>query len=170
MKIAKIVSGAQTGADRGGLEAAIYCSLPYGGWIPKGRNAEDGSIPDKYEGLQETKSADYPKRTEANVVDSDATLVLCYGTPTGGSLKTVEFAAKHRRPCLCVDLDKPRQEVVMKVVEWLQDIQEPSEGVLNVAGSRESKSRGIEWTVTVRLVDVVSKVNGRMFYPLAEEG
>lgn len=30
MKIVKIVSGAQAGADRGGLDAAIYCDLPHG--------------------------------------------------------------------------------------------------------------------------------------------
>jgi hypothetical protein len=63
MPIAKIVSGGQTGADIGGLEAAIYCSLPYGGWIPKGRKQEQGRrIPDKYEGLTETGSEDYAVR------------------------------------------------------------------------------------------------------------
>jgi len=45
MPITKIVSGGQTGADRGGLDAAIYCDVPHGGWCPKGRKAEDGRIP-----------------------------------------------------------------------------------------------------------------------------
>lgn len=35
----KIVSGGQTGVDRGGLEAASSLGLSYGGWIPKGRLA-----------------------------------------------------------------------------------------------------------------------------------
>ena len=43
--IAKIVSGGQTGADRGGLDAAILLGVPHGGWCPKGRKSEDGVIP-----------------------------------------------------------------------------------------------------------------------------
>ena len=49
----KIVSGGQTGVDRAGLEAAIALGLPYGGWVPKGRIAEDGTVPLKYAGMQE---------------------------------------------------------------------------------------------------------------------
>lgn len=169
MKISKIISGGQTGADRGGWEAALHCSIPIGGWIPKGRKAEDGRIPDKYEDLQETKSADYLVRTEANIVDSDATLVFCYGEPTGGSKKTVELARRHRRPCLAVDLDKPRKEAVKTIVEWLRGVPMDA-GVLNVAGSRASKAPRIEDRVMVWMVDVISEVNGKMLYPLMEEG
>ena len=42
MPIHRIISGGQTGADRGGLDAAIACNIPHGGWCPKGRKAEDG--------------------------------------------------------------------------------------------------------------------------------
>jgi len=35
MTLSKLISGGQTGADRGGLEAALYVSLPHGGWRPK---------------------------------------------------------------------------------------------------------------------------------------
>lgn len=166
MKIVKIVSGGQTGADRGGWEAAIYCELPIGGWVQRGRRAEDGAIPEKYQGLQETRSADYLVRTEANVFDSDATVVFCYGKPTGGNLKTVKFAAKHLRPCLAVDLNNPRQEATRAVVEWLAGITDPGQGVLNVAGSRASKHAGIEAAVKALMVDVVSQINNRQLYPL----
>jgi Circularly permutated YpsA SLOG family len=162
VKIAKIVSGAQTGADRGGLEAAIWCELPYGGWIPKGRKSEEGVIPYKYEGLKETKSADYLARTEANVVDSDATIVFCYGVPGGGSKKTVEFAKKHGRPCLAVDMDK--EDVLDLVCAFVAGVAGESL-VLNIAGSRESKSPGLERAVAVLVVDVISRVNGKCFYP-----
>lgn len=47
--IAKIVSGGQTGADRGGLDAAIELGIRHGGWCPKGRKAEDGAIPATYQ-------------------------------------------------------------------------------------------------------------------------
>ena len=79
MKISKIVSGAQTGTERGGLNAAIHCKLPCGGWVPRGRRAEDGVIPDTYENLRETDTRACPVRTEANVIDSDATLIMACG-------------------------------------------------------------------------------------------
>jgi hypothetical protein len=41
----KIVSGAQTGADRAALDWAIFRDIPHGGWCPKGRKAEAGKIP-----------------------------------------------------------------------------------------------------------------------------
>ena len=46
--IKRIISGGQTGADRAALDFAIKMDLPHGGWVPKGRMAEDGPIPDRY--------------------------------------------------------------------------------------------------------------------------
>ena len=65
--IERIGSGGQTGADRAGLDVAIAAGIPNGGWCPKGRKAEDGPIPDRYN-LTETKSASYLTRTEWNDV------------------------------------------------------------------------------------------------------
>ena len=56
MAIKKIISGGQTGADRAALDVAIELGIPHGGWIPKGRKAEDGVLPDKYQ-LQEMPTA-----------------------------------------------------------------------------------------------------------------
>jgi hypothetical protein len=156
MRISKIVSGGQTGADRGGWHAAIRCDLPYGGWVPKGRRSEDGVIPLAYGELRETESDDYLPRTQANVEDSDATLILCRGEPTGGTLKTLEFAQNSKRPFLVVDLDQPADIVVQAIVAWLTSIRHPAQGVLNVAGPRASKSPGIEQTVTERLIDALT--------------
>ena len=141
MPIAEIVSGGQTGADRGGLDAAIYCEIPHGGWCPKGRKAEDGVIPKKYQ-LEEMGSADHLKRTEANAVDSDATVVLTYGKATGGSKRTMEFAKKHDKPCLHIAIDQySRRDVVNFIKRWFDgDVTKPTppmDCVLNVAGSRE---------------------------------
>ena len=41
----KIISGGQTGADRGALDAAIEVGIEHGGWCPTGRVAEGGVIP-----------------------------------------------------------------------------------------------------------------------------
>ena len=42
--ITKVVSGGQTGVDRAALDVAREQGIPSGGWCPKGRRAEDGSI------------------------------------------------------------------------------------------------------------------------------
>jgi hypothetical protein len=46
--IEKIISDAQTGADRAALDWAIKHGIAHGGWCPKGRRAEDGPIDAKY--------------------------------------------------------------------------------------------------------------------------
>ena len=58
--VRRIISGGQTGVDRGALDAAIAWGVEHGGWCPKGRLAEDGRIPARYQ-LRETDSSDYPQ-------------------------------------------------------------------------------------------------------------
>src|SRR3954454_8651242 len=89
----KIVSGGQTGVDRAALDVALALGIPCGGWCPKGRKAEDGPIEDRYP-LSETPSSDYRQRTLWNIRDSDATLILTWGEPTGGTLLTVKECRK----------------------------------------------------------------------------
>ncbi len=52
MLISKIISGGQTGVDRGAIEAALELGFPYGGLIPKGRLAEDGAVPEKFDRME----------------------------------------------------------------------------------------------------------------------
>lgn len=40
----KIISGVQTGVDRGALNAALAAQIPCGGWCPEDRQAEDGEM------------------------------------------------------------------------------------------------------------------------------
>ena len=137
----KVVSGAQTGADRGGLKAAITLGISIGGWCPKNRRAEDGKIPDLYP-LQETPSADYPQRTEWNVRDSDATLVFTWGKIGRGSALTASICERQQKPCLMLDLHGFKEE---KIAEYISNfLKEHRPRVLNIAGSRESKAPGIE--------------------------
>ena len=58
MSIQKIISGGQTGVDRAALDVALANQIEIGGYVPNGRAAEDGRIPDRYIGLTETKSED----------------------------------------------------------------------------------------------------------------
>jgi hypothetical protein len=134
----KIISGGQTGVDRGALEAARCLRLPHGGWCPRGRFAEDGRIPEQYE-LQETETTDYCERTEKNVLESDATLIFCRGSLSGGTLLTYRLADQHNRPCKVVDLNEPLDSY--DILNWLKD---NGVATLNVAGPRESQNPGIE--------------------------
>ena len=155
MPIIKIVSGGQTGADRGGLDAAIRAGVPHGGWCPKGRKAEDGTIPAIYD-LKETKSADYKARTERNVEESDATVIFTRGELDGGSLLTAKYASKHLKPYQHLDLAAASQkQAIQAVVRWLDGLGD--ETVLNVAGQRESKSPGIQGAVRDIMVEVLAR-------------
>ena len=119
--IKKIISGGQTGADRAALDVAIRLGIPYGGWIPKGRVAEDGPLPDKYQ-LQEMPTNSYSKRTEQNVIDSDGTLIICRGKPTGGSDYTRQMVLKHKRHLLHIDLTLTTSyDAASLILSWVCD-------------------------------------------------
>lgn len=136
-RLRKIISGGQTGVDRGALDVALDLGFEVGGWVPKGRRAEDGVIPQRYP-LWECPSRDYAQRTEWNVRDSDGTLILTTGKLEGGSAATLEFAHRLEKPVFVVDLLKPHNLVPVQF--WL-DYEQIA--VLNVAGPRESKVPGV---------------------------
>lgn len=144
----KIISGGQTGVDRAALDAARELGLPHGGWCPRGRMAEDSPIPEDYN-LVETESPDYPARTEQNVMDGDATLILHRGPITGGTEYTVRLAERHNRPFLAVDLDGGIEPG--EVRQWLE---RRSVETLNVAGPRESQNPGIGALARAFLIQV----------------
>jgi len=133
----RIVSGGQSGVDRAALDAAMELGLQCGGWCPKGRRAEDGLIDDCYP-LTETPGRNYSQRTEWNVRDSEATLILTRGKKlSGGTAMTRQLAQRMGRPLLVVD---PAEGGIENVRQWLGD-----HGVttLNVAGPRQSQQPGI---------------------------
>ncbi|MBC8515252.1 putative molybdenum carrier protein [bacterium] len=136
--IQRIVSGGQTGVDRAALDVALESGISCGGWCPKGRKAEDGKIPDHYP-LEETKSRRYTERTMLNVRESDGTLVITRGKPTGGTALTLGMARKEVKPILVV---RPEDDV-KDSSDWIlrEGIQ-----VLNIAGPRESGDPGIYTT------------------------
>ena len=132
----KFISGGQTGADRAALDFAIKMDLLHGGWIPKGRLAEDGPLPPEYH-LKEMRTRIYAKRTEKNVVDSDGTLIVSHGKLTGGSQYTMDMAILHEKPWLHIDLtEQSVLEAAQKAIDWVLSNQIET---LNVAGPRESK-------------------------------
>jgi hypothetical protein len=97
--------------------------------------AEDGLIDVRYS-LKETSHPHYLQRTEWNVRDSDATLIVsCSAYLTGGSLATHELAVAHGRPCLHLSGKFETGAAAIKLKHWLQN---EAVTILNVAGPRAS--------------------------------
>src|SRR5262245_39981340 len=116
----EVWSGGQSGVDRAAHDAALEMGVPIRGWIPRDRWAEDGRLADHYNGLVETESADVSVRTELNVRDSDATLILTMGRPTGGTEWTRRCALEHNKPMLVLDLESlDVVEAVRQASLWL---------------------------------------------------
>jgi hypothetical protein len=154
--IEKVVSGGQTGADRMGLDWAIWHEIPHGGWCPKFRKAEDGKIPPQYQ-LTETPKSDYLQRNEWNVRDSDGALIFTLSDKLSrGSAKTAFFAEKHGKPFLHVHPGLSYQ----LAADVLRFVRENHIKVLNIAGTRESKEPYIG--------KFVKKVLEEAFFPRPE--
>lgn len=147
----KIISGGQTGADRGGLDAAIELGIEHGGSCPRGRKAEDGMIPDKYN-LTETPSSGYKERTRLNIVDSDATLIFIGDgfNPTGGSRLTANICEKLQKSYAVFNVFT--HGTGLAVIQFLKNHKPDT---LNIAGNRESKAPGIQEAVKTILVNAL---------------
>jgi hypothetical protein len=135
MQIRKVISGGQTGVDRAGLDAAIVAGIPIGGYCPKGRLAEDGTIPDTYP-MIELESPESYYRTEKNVLQSDGTLIINKGELSQGTKLTVDFCVQYGKPRLVVQLDSDKPVEPAHVIRW---IKAQLISTLNIAGPRESK-------------------------------
>ena len=138
--IEKIISGGQTGADRAALDWALEHKVPHGGWCPKGRRAEDGTISGRYH-LRETPSANSRQRTEWNVRDSDATIIFSISPNLrGGSQLTLEACIQYRKPVLRIW----RQGTVAAAGEKVRRfVGQHAARTLNIAGPRRSESSQI---------------------------
>ncbi len=151
MMIKKIISGAQTGADRAARDFAINNDIPHGGWVPRARIAEHAIIPEHY-GVNEAPTTAYSRRTELNVIDSDGTLILSHGELSGGSALTKKMAQKHGKPCLHINLNqKPEFSATVDITHWIN-----ANGIkiLNVAGPRASNDPKI-YASTVSILETV---------------
>ncbi len=159
-KISVIISGGQTGADRGALDFAIKAGIKHGGWCPLGRKAEDKIIPSKYL-LKETNTSLYPARTRMNIRDSDATLIFSADANSKGSLLTTKFCIDMKKAYYMVLLEKGNfnclnRKILMKlcrnILKWLY---RTKPHILNVAGTRESHCPGIQKLVSSILAIVL---------------
>ena len=179
----RIISGGQTGVDRAALVAAMSFSIPFGGWVPKGRMAEDGVVPEGFYGMQESGGG-YRERTRANVRSGDATLILSDKFPlSGGTAYTAEVATQLGKPCKVVDLNA--DDAAEQIRDWMLSLENsvPNENsnpktcpgivVLNIAGPRESGSPGIFAKAKAVLMEVFASFrnwSGGDLYSIDDDG
>jgi hypothetical protein len=71
-------------------------------------------------------------------MESDGTLILNVGTLSGGTRQTLDFARKHGKPCLVLQLDADAHPDAIR--SW---IEENGIRIMNIAGPRESKCPGL---------------------------
>ena len=139
MTLKKIISGGQTGVDRGALDAALEAGFPCGGWAPAGRIAEDGPIPARYP-LAELPRGGYEERTLKNALDSDGTAIFYFGELEGGTRLTAQYCQEHRKPCELLNAGRLSPEQAAR--ELVAFVAGNGITVLNVAGPRASKWPG----------------------------
>ena len=146
----KIISGGQTGVDRAALDVAIERGMPWGGWCPKGGWAEDFTEPPgllaKYPHLRETPLPHPLQRTEWNVRDSDATLIITDGEGQAVSIGTQrahQWAQQHGKPLLVVNASEP--EAAVRAAAWVQGLKKRfgTDMTLGIGGPRESEAPAI---------------------------
>ena len=145
--VTKIISGAQTGADQGGLEAGKILGLETGGTAPLGYRTDSGANPTlkKLYNIGEDESYNYKPRTIKNVGNSSGTAWFGNESSPGGKL-TISTCKKFGKP-YCIN---PSKLELIKWIEW-NNIK-----ILNVAGNRESSKPGLQQKVRDFLVMVLS--------------
>jgi len=142
-----LVSGGQSGVDRAVLDVAIARGIDYAGWCPRGGWAEDFPAPPgllvRYPKLKETPLADPAQRTEWNVRDADASLIIVDAAGIEVSRGTVlaqELAHRYRKPLFVADLAGP--DILTDAALWLR-VQQTRHGAdlkLSIGGPRESEA------------------------------
>jgi hypothetical protein len=158
----KIIAGGQAGVDQAALRAALDRGLEIGGWCPPGRASEAGVIPAELP-LVETpreRSPDAPsvprsQRTEWNVRDSEATLVLrpaAIGEADQGTDWAARCAERFGHPLLVVDPWAP--DAARRISRWLEGL---GIGTLSVGGPSEATAPGIGDRVYDLLVEVLAE-------------
>ena len=138
--VTKIISGGQTGADYAGLVAARVLNL--GGTAPDNYKTENGSNYELKDFFQLSAFGTYPERTEANILNSDVTLILGLADTKdfseGGTKLTQQLCFRLNKPFFLgkLSLNNINEEDIE--LQNFLSINKPK--TINIAGPRLSKS------------------------------
>ncbi|MGV3663496.1 MAG: YpsA SLOG family protein [Prosthecobacter sp.] len=138
-----IISGSQSGAERAALDWSVKHELPRGGWCP-------GGLTEPLDPAYKLKEAATEKMLEvidANVRDSEATIVFTLGPKAAGFAQKAGAAArKQKKPILHVH--RGILGVSEKIVAFLDKYYVRR---LHVTGSTEADEPGLSVWVTSEL-------------------
>ena len=151
MKLQKIISGGQTGADQGGLEAALHLGIKTGGYAPDKYETETGSnyqLKMKYKLIE---AGSLVQRSKKNIDYSDGTVVFLL-KESPGTTCSLNYALtkkwgmkpgndKYKPVCVISKFD---QENILKLQDFLKKNEIET---LNIVGHRESGFKGIQKNV-----------------------
>lgn len=156
MRLAKIISGGQTGADQAGVVAAKLCGFQTGGTMPAGFRTLNGPNPEfaKEYGLQESIDSTYHTRTVQNVCDADGTIRFARDFSSAGERLTLQAIKMQEKPHIDVYVEKPIKP--QEVIDWLN---KHNIRILNVAGNSEKTAPGIGKFVGEYMIDVLEAIN-----------
>lgn len=158
----KIISGGQTGADKGGLLGARDLGLETGGFVPyrwRTENGRDFSL--REFGLKELGSESYKVRTRRNV--NECHLTLWFGkTGSPGFMCTQSACVDYHKDFFMLRSEPDNLFHSDSIRAIINMHPKPKSGplIVNIAGNRESKNPGIEAEVR--------KIVREAFKPYAE--
>ena len=133
--LTKVISGGQCGVDKAALVTARACGLVTGGTAPRGWRTHFGSDPSLSEfGLREHFSPAYPPRTEKNVIDSDATLVIGSDMSSPGVSLTMRMCRIAKKPFITITPMQFGLSWIDGIADFIEQYQVET---LNVAGNRD---------------------------------
>ena len=138
--IHKIISGGQTGADRAALDGNIKLNIPHGGWVARGRKAENAPLTSQYD-LKVLSTSSHSVCIEKNIKDSDGTLIFSRENQTSKTKYIRQIVQQQKKHMLHIDLNKTTTyNSALLILSW---IKQHNIVTLNVTGPKESEDKKI---------------------------
>lgn len=147
--IKKIISGGQTGADMGGLLAADFLGIPTGGYCPDKYVDENGFNSEFIPRFNLKSNGNLTDRTLKNIEESDATLIFAKKQDSPGTKTTIKLCEQSKKPYY-----------IVKSLDGIKKFLSSFNGILNIAGNRESVSPGIQDRTRDFLIRALMPENG----------